>query len=112
MRNVQIKVITIRILKHRETDLLRAVPDDAIVKRREPWDPDNPDLRGFCLHGRSEEDVVGRLVPELRHFLEHLGFVVCGDLTLVRSVESEVSHFWPSVYIATVQLSRPGSNSK
>jgi len=29
--------------------------------------------------------------------------VVCGDLTLVRSAESEVSHFWPSVYIATAR---------
>lgn len=112
MRNDQTKVITIRILKHREADLLRALADDAIVKRREPWDPDNPDLRGFCLHGRSEEDVVSRLGPELRDFLEHLGFIIRGDLTLVRSVESEVDHFWPSVYIATAQVSRPDRSPK
>jgi hypothetical protein len=76
-----------------------------------PWDVDNPDLRGFCLHGKSEADVVGRLGPELRDFLQHLGFEVCGDLTLVRSVESD--HFCrPSISRRPSYRARTASQSE
>jgi hypothetical protein len=104
MQNDLTKTVTIRILRHREADLLRAVPDEAIAKRDTPWDPNHPDLRGFCLHGRSEGDIVSRLGPALREFLEFLGYLVRGDVTVLRSVEREVDDFWPSVYIATVHL--------
>ena len=111
MQNGLIKTITIRILRHREADFLRAVPDEAIAKRDAAWDPGNPDLRGFCLHGRSEDDIVIRLGPALREFLEFLGYVVRGDVTVVRDVECEVENFWPSVYIATAHLSHPERDS-
>jgi hypothetical protein len=111
MQNDQTKTVTIRILKHREANLLRAVPDDATLKRQAPWDPKNPDLRGFCLHGTSEGDIVARLGPALRDFLEHLGFVVQGDVMLTRDAACEVENFWPSVYTATAQLSHPERKS-
>jgi hypothetical protein len=111
MTNDLTKTVTIRILRHREADLLRAVTDDATNKRDAPWDPNNPDLRGFCLHGRSEHDIAARLGPELRDFLEHLGYVVRGDVTVVRDLECEIDHFWPSVYTATARLSHPERDS-
>jgi hypothetical protein len=111
MKNDLTKTVTIRILRHREADLLRAVPDEAIAKRRTAWDPNNPDLRGFCLHGRSEDDIAVRLGPALREFLEHLGYIVRGDVTVLRDLECEVDHFWPSVYTATAHLSHPERDS-
>jgi hypothetical protein len=107
MKNDLTKTVTIRILKHREADFLRAIPDEAIAKRGAPWDPNHPDLRGFCLHGSSEDDIVSRLGPALREFFEFLGYLVRGDVTIVRCAECEVEHFWPSVYTATAHLSHP-----
>jgi hypothetical protein len=47
MKNDLTETVTIRILRHREADLLRAVPDEAIAKRRAAWDPKNPNFVDF-----------------------------------------------------------------
>jgi hypothetical protein len=45
-------MVTIRFLKHRGTNLLQVFSDDTIAKRRNQWDPNNPDVRGFVSTAR------------------------------------------------------------
>jgi hypothetical protein len=48
------QMVTIRVLKHCKTNLLQAFSDDTIVKRRNQWDANNPDVREFVSTARPK----------------------------------------------------------
>ena len=97
--------VILHVRKYREEDLLQAVAADLLAKRHAPWDPANPDLRGFNLHAHSESELLDRLPRALNDFLEHLGLEV-DSIQIERDLLADVANDWPAVYTAHVNVSR------
>ena len=82
------KTIRIRLLKHKDTDLLMAVSDE---------------LRGLVLHGRSVDEIERRLPAAIGDLLRAEGFDVV-SMSLMVDKAFEVPDFGPPAFIANASL--------
>jgi hypothetical protein len=64
---------------------------------RHPWDPNNPDLRGFNFESPTEEAILKNLPEALERFLSSLGFVVHGPVLIDRDHYADILNLWPAM---------------
>jgi hypothetical protein len=68
-----------------------------ITPRDTPWDPNNPDLRGFNFESPTEEALLKNLPEALERFLSSLGFVVHGPVLINRDHYADILNLWPAM---------------
>jgi len=99
--------IPLYIRKSRADERMHAVAADSVSKRDTPWDPNNPDLRGFNFESSTEEALLKSLPGALERFLSSLGFVVHGPVLINRDHYADILNLWPAIYVADAIVSDP-----
>jgi hypothetical protein len=99
--------IPLYIRKSRADESMNAVAADSVSKRDTPWDPNNPDLRGFNFESPTEEALLEKLPGALERFLSSLGFVVHSPVFINRDHYADILNLWPAIYVADAMVSDP-----
>lgn len=81
------ETIRINVIQHKSTGLLAAV---------------SPDLKGFIVHARTDEELYGKLGAAFEEFMGATGRTVSN----VSVREETPEGFWPPCYVASGTLSR------
>ena len=79
--------VRITVLSYKKSDLLMAISHD---------------LSGFVVHGRSIEEIEGKLTGALKDFLEASGFNVFS----IESHKEDIHDFGPPAFIASAALNK------
>lgn len=82
------KRIRIRLLEHKDGELLMAI---------------SPDMKGLVVHGYSEEEITQKLPGAIRDLLEADGYNVA-HVELLPDRENAVEDFGPPAFIASASL--------
>lgn len=79
--------IKIHVMKHKDTGLLAAMSDD---------------LKGFIVHGHSEDELFGKIGSAFAAYMDALGEPVSD----VRVTQESPEGYWPPVYVASGRLEK------